>query len=109
MLDFAAKIPTIPIPFHKLLKVVALVDGSNPHAGALIERLRGEGLEVEVSDRYDRDVAEDSEVGAYIASVDGRNRERLVRWARPSAIADFKRRCGHSPTPATLPMCRCWA
>jgi arginine/lysine/ornithine decarboxylase len=88
MLDFAAKIPTIPIPFHKLLKVVALVDGSNPHAGALIERLRGEGLEVEVSHRYDRDVAEDSEVGAYIASVDGANREPA------RALAKAIRDCG---------------
>jgi hypothetical protein len=88
MLDFAAKIPTIPIPFHRLLKVVALVDGSNPHAGALIERLRGEGFEVEVSDRYDRDVAEDSEVGAYIASVDGDNR------ASARALAKAIRDCG---------------
>ena len=37
MLDFAAKIPTIPIPFHKLLKVVALVDGENPQTRALLE------------------------------------------------------------------------
>ena len=82
MLDFAAKIPTIPIPFHKLLKVVALVDGSNPHAGALIERLRAENLEVEVSTRYDRDVPEDTEVGAYIVSVDGEHREPARKLAK---------------------------
>ena len=75
MQDFAAKIPTIPIPFHKLLKVVALVDGANPQVAALLERLRAEGVEVEVSDRYSRDVSEDSDVGAYIASVDGDRRE----------------------------------
>src|SRR5690349_10110703 len=82
MLDFAAKIPTIPIPFHKLLKVVALVDGSNPHAGALIERLRAENLEVEVSTRYDRDVPEDTEVGAYIVSVDGEHRDPARKLAK---------------------------
>jgi hypothetical protein len=28
-MEYSAKPPTIPIPFHKLLKVVALVDGEN--------------------------------------------------------------------------------
>jgi len=82
MLNFAAKIPTIPIPFQKLLKVVAIVDGSNPHAGALIERLRAENLEVEVSSRYDRDVPEDTEVGAYVVSVDGENRDAARKLAK---------------------------
>ncbi len=86
MLEYAAKIPAIPIPFHKLLKVVAIVDVSNPHAVALIERLRGENLTVEVASSYDRDVAEDSEVGAYIASVDGSNREPARTLAK--AIRD---------------------
>jgi hypothetical protein len=27
MMEYSAKPPTIPIPFHRLLKVVALVDG----------------------------------------------------------------------------------
>ena len=85
-MDFAAKIPTIPIPFHRLLKVVALVDGSNPHAGAA-RSARGANLEVEVSDRYDRDVAEDSEVGAYIA--------RSMAPARAArALAKAIRDCG---------------
>jgi ornithine decarboxylase len=88
MLDFAARIPSIPIPFHRLLKVVVIVDGSDPHTGALIERLRGEKLEVEVSSRYERDVAEDSEVGAYILSVDGEH----LSPAR--ALAKAVRECG---------------
>src|SRR6187399_134977 len=75
MQEFAARPPTIPIPFHKLLKVVALVDGANPQVSALLERLRAENIEVEVSDRYSRDVSEDADVGAYIASVDGERRE----------------------------------
>ena len=55
--------------------MVALVDGANPQVAALLERLRAENIEVEVSDRYARDVSEDSDVGAYIASVDGDRRE----------------------------------
>ena len=50
MLDFAAKIPTIPIPFHKLLKVVALVDGGNPQTRALLELISAEKFEVEISE-----------------------------------------------------------
>ena len=37
MQDFAARTPTIPIPFHKLLKVVALVDAANPQVAALLD------------------------------------------------------------------------
>ena len=56
MQEFAAKTPPIPIPFHRLLKVVALVDGANAQVAALLDRLRAEKIEVEVSDRYARDV-----------------------------------------------------
>ena len=86
MQDFAAKTPNIPIPFHRLLKVVALVDAANPQVAALLERLRAENIEVEVSDRYSRDVSEDSDVGAYIASVDGARREHA-----PAAGAQGRR------------------
>jgi ornithine decarboxylase len=85
MMEYSAKPPTIPIPFHKLLKVVALVDAENPEARALIERLKAEKFEVEVSDRYDRDVLEDAAVGAYIATIDGDKLEparKLVRAVR---------------------------
>src|SRR6187551_2981059 len=92
MQDFAAKTPSIPIPFHRLLKVVALVDATNPQVAALLERLRAENIEVEVSDRYARDVSEDSDVGAYIASVDGDRLEHARTLGR--AIRD----CGfHTP------------
>lgn len=64
MMQYAAKAPTIPIPFHKLLKVVVVGDVRDRAAQALIERLAAEKLEVEVSDRYDRDVLEDAAVGA---------------------------------------------
>ena len=71
MMEYSAKPPTIPIPFHRLLKVVALVDGQNAEVATLIERLRGENFEVEISSGYERDVLEDAAVGAYIVAIDG--------------------------------------
>jgi arginine/lysine/ornithine decarboxylase len=73
-MHFEVKAPTIPIPFNKLLKVVALVDSGNREVSALLERIRADGYEIEVSDRYERDVAEESDVGAYIVAVDGDRR-----------------------------------
>ena len=53
MIEYAVKTPTIPIPFHKLLKVVALVDGNDREVRALLDRLTAERFEVEISDRYE--------------------------------------------------------
>ena len=39
MMEYAAKPPNIPIPFHKLFKVVALVDAHDREARALLDRL----------------------------------------------------------------------
>ena len=50
MMEYSVKPPTIPIPFHKLLKVVALVDPNNAQTRALLDRLEAEKFEVEVSD-----------------------------------------------------------
>jgi ornithine decarboxylase len=90
MIEYSAKIPAIPIPFHKLLKVVALVDDKDPQVRALIERLSAERFEVEISERYDRDVSEDAEVGAYIASVDGERREPARKLAQGVREAGFR-------------------
>ena len=90
MIEYSAKIPAIPIPFHKLLKVVALVDDKDPQVRALIERLSAERFEVEISERYDRDVSEDAEVGAYIASVDGERREPARKLAQAVREAGFR-------------------
>jgi len=89
-MHFEAKAPTIPIPFHKLLKVVALVDAEDPPVRALLELIKAEGYEVEVSDRYDRDVWEDSAVGAYIASVDGERLEPARKLAQAVRGIGFK-------------------
>ncbi|MBS1241371.1 MAG: Ornithine decarboxylase, partial [Gemmatimonadetes bacterium] len=75
MIEFAVKAPTIPIPFHELLKVVAIVDGENPETRRLLEQIAAAHFEIEVTDRFDRDVSEDAAVGAYIVLVDGERRE----------------------------------
>ncbi len=51
MIPRSVKAPTIPIPFHKLLKVVAVVDRDNPQTQELLDLIRAEGYEVEVCDR----------------------------------------------------------
>ena len=43
MMEYVAKTPTIPIPFHRLLKVVAIVDGSNRETRELLDQLVLEG------------------------------------------------------------------
>jgi ornithine decarboxylase len=89
-MEYSAKPPTIPIPFHRLLKVVALVDAANPEVRALIARLEAERFEVEVSNGYERDVLEDAAAGAYIVSIDGDRLEparKLVRAVRGAGFA----------------------
>ena len=58
------------IPFEKLLKIVAIVDEANPEVKELLDVIKADGYEVEVTDSYERDVFEDADVGAYIVSID---------------------------------------
>lgn len=83
------KAPTVPIPFHKLLKVVAIVDAEDPQAKELIDHITAEGFDVEVSD-FDRDVSEDAGVGAYLAMVDGERLEDARRLARSVRAIGFR-------------------
>jgi ornithine decarboxylase len=76
MIPRSVKAPTIPIPFHKLLKVVAIVDPGNAETKALVDHITAENYDVEVSDSFDRDVSEDASVGAYIVLVDGDRLEK---------------------------------
>src|SRR5262249_32112324 len=71
MIPRSVKAPTIPIPCHKLLKVVAVVDARNPQIKQLLDYIAAENFEVEVTDSFDRDLEEDAAVGAYIAMIDG--------------------------------------
>jgi arginine/lysine/ornithine decarboxylase len=90
MMEFAVKAPTIPIPFHKLLRVVAIVDGQDPQTRQLLDHIAAEHFEIELSDRFDRDVSEDAAVGAYIAWIDGERRERARALARAVRAIGFR-------------------
>jgi len=69
------KPPSVPISFQGRLKVVAIVDPANPQIREILDQIRADNYEVEVTDSFERDVSEDSDVGAYIAFIDG---ERLA-------------------------------
>jgi ornithine decarboxylase len=84
------KPPTIPIPFHKMLKVVAIVDPADRQSQALIDQITAASFEVEVSDRLDRDVFEDADVGAYIALVDGERLEAARKLAAAVRAIGFR-------------------
>ena len=58
MIPRSVKSPTIPIPFHKLLKVVAVVDSSNPQTKQLLDHIAADNYAIEVTDRFERDVSE---------------------------------------------------
>jgi ornithine decarboxylase len=90
MIEYAARTPNIPIPFNKLLRVVALVDGGISHVKVQLDQIRAANFEIEVSDRYDRHVSEDAEVGAYIASVDGDHREPARKLAQAVRNIGFR-------------------
>jgi ornithine decarboxylase len=90
MMEFAVKAPTIPIPFHKLLRVVAIVDGQDPQTRQLLDHIAAEHFDIEVTDRFDRDVSEDAGVGAYIALIDGERRERARALARAVRAIGFR-------------------
>lgn len=79
MIPRSVKSPTIPIPFHKLLSVVAIVDRTSRETEQLLDHIRAENYEVEVTDRFERDVSEDASVGAYIALIDGEERREPAR------------------------------
>ena len=82
MIPRDVKAPTVAIPFHKLLKIVAIVDSDSPQTMKLIEHIRAENFEVELSNSLDRDVSEDASVGAYIASIDHDRLEAARSLAR---------------------------
>jgi ornithine decarboxylase len=84
------KVPTIPIPFHKLMKIVAIVDPNDMQTKELLEQFAAERYVVEVTDSFDRDVSEDASVGAYIALVDGERLENARRLAEAVREAGFE-------------------
>jgi ornithine decarboxylase len=82
MIPRDVKAPTIPIAFHRLLKVVAIVDAANPQTKQLLDQIAAQNFEIEVGHSYERDVSEDAAVGAYIALIDGERLEKARDLAR---------------------------
>ena len=90
MIPRDVKSPTIPIPFHKLLKVVAIVDRRGPaDQSSSSTTSRPRSSRSRSADSFDRDVSEDAAVGAYIAMVDGDRSSRRARWRAPCAPSAF--------------------
>lgn len=90
MIEYSAKVPTIPLPFHKLLKVVALVDQNNREIGQLLDFIKAENFEIEIGDHYDRDASEDTAVGAYIISIDNELREPARKLGQAVRAIGFR-------------------
>src|SRR4051794_4610473 len=90
MIPGNVKPPAIPIPFHKLLKVVAIVDRANAQTRELLDQITAAHFEVEVRDTFDRDVSEDADVGAYIALVDGARLESARKLAGAVRAIGFR-------------------
>src|SRR5262245_26044678 len=90
MIEFAVRPPTIPIPFHKLLKVVAIVDPEVPQIRQLLDHLAAEHFEIEIASGFNRDVSEDAGVGAYLASIDGDSLERARQLVHAVRAIGFR-------------------
>ena len=90
MIEFAVKPPTIPIPFNKLLKVVAIVDPEAPQIRQLLDHLAAEHFDVEIASDFNRDVSEDAGVGAYLASIDGDCLERARQLVHAVRAIGFR-------------------
>ena len=90
MIPRDVKSPTRAVPFHKLLKVVAIVDRDDEQTKELLDHVRAENFEVEICDDFERDVSEDAGIGAYIALVDGDRLERARQLARSVRSVGFQ-------------------
>ena len=60
---------------------VAIVDDEDSQTRKLLDCIAAENFEVEVSGNFDRDLEEDSSVGAYIALIDGDRLEAARKLA----------------------------
>ncbi|HKG73326.1 MAG TPA: ornithine decarboxylase [Aestuariivirgaceae bacterium] len=90
MIPRDVKAPTVGIPFHKMLKVVAIVDRENPQSKELLDQIRAQNFEVEVHNSFARDVSEDASVGAYIGSVENGRLDDARRFMSAVRGAGFR-------------------
>jgi ornithine decarboxylase len=90
MIPHSVPPPTIPIPFHRLLKMVAIVDRQDAQTQELIDHIKAENFRVEVTASFERNASEDAEVGAYIVLVDGERREKARALAAAVRAVGFR-------------------
>ena len=81
MIPRDVKSPTIPIPFHKLLKVVAIVDEKDPLTRELLDHIAAEDREFARLHRW--------------------RRARIARAARPRVLGNDRASTGGSPSMLT--------
>ena len=63
---------TRPIPFHKLLKVVVIIDRNDEQTKELLDHIEAENFEVEICDDFERDGFNYEVQGVFQEKVDGR-------------------------------------
>jgi ornithine decarboxylase len=68
MIPRDVKSPTIPNPFHRLLRVVGIVDDDGPLTREFLDHIAAENVEIELSNSFERDVVQ----GVFQERVDGR-------------------------------------
>jgi len=90
MTPYPVKGARLPIPFQRLLKIVAVVDRANAQIAELLAMITAEGYDVEIADSFDRDITEDAAVGAYIALIDGDRLEHARRIGKAVRDAGFR-------------------
>jgi ornithine decarboxylase len=71
-----------------LLKAAAVADGDGPQTRQRLDHIAVENYQIEVNDRFDRDVSEDAAVGACIAATGGIRREQV---RQPGSIVESYR------------------
>jgi len=74
--SFRVNTPTHSTSFQTLLKAASVADGDGPQTRQRLDHIAVENYQIEVNDRFDRDVSEDAAVGASIAATGGIRREQ---------------------------------
>ena len=91
--EHVASTPKIPIPFNRLLKIVALVDTNNREVRQLLDLLEAERYEVEVSVQLRPRSCPRTRTSAPTSSTStGRSVTRRANSGSPCARSDFARR-----------------
>jgi hypothetical protein len=87
---FRVNTSTHSTSFQTLLKAAAVFVGGGPQTRQHLDHIAVENSQIEVNDRFDRDVSEDVAVGACIAATDGTRREQARQLAPGVRTVGFR-------------------